>query len=89
MKSLGKTLKRKNTAPGQDPNDLDLTKKIFVKHCSTAEVNRKRQKLLVFKGNFAARLATLKNKGQMVETMTRSQQWVDRNLDELFEGIKK
>ena len=41
MKSLGKTLKRKNIAPGQDPNDLDLTKKIFVKHCSTAEVNRK------------------------------------------------
>lgn len=73
MKSLQKALKRKKTAPGQDPLDLDLTKKVFVKYCSAAEVNRKRQRLLVFKGGFAARLATLKNKGQMIESMTRSQ----------------
>ena len=45
--------------------------------------------MLVFKGNFAARLTTLKNKGQMIETMTRTQQWVDRNLDQLFEQFKK
>lgn len=42
-----------------------------------------------FKASFCTKLSNLKNKGQMQETMVKTQVWVDKNIDSLFESFKQ
>ncbi len=53
-----------NKAGKKDDGTSDIDQLIYLKYCSTKEVNEKRQIFLIFKAQFLAKLFKLKLNGQ-------------------------
>jgi len=75
-KKIDKNVKKKR----KNLEDLPLE----LKFCKQADVNRKRQKFIVFKQCQYQRHDHLKNQGQKFHTMRLLQQFIAHNIDHLY-----
>ena len=66
-----------------------LSEGLNLRYCLPEEVNRKRQKYLIFKGQFLAKIQHIRSLGQSVQSLAKIYGYIDRNIDQLFEETNR
>lgn len=63
--------------------------RLNLRYCMPIEVNKKRQKFLVFKGAFLAKMLTMKLAGQKQVLMEKFVKWIEENSDDLYQRVDR
>lgn len=63
--------------------------KLNLRFCHERDVHQKRYIFLKFKANFLAKMKQLQSTGHSINTLWRVHDWIDENIDGLYEGHKK
>lgn len=95
-KHLEEELERLQTVAGGSDDIKQLAsqmkanaKHLILRYCCEEEINKKRQNLLLAKSTFLAKMMSLKTLGCKNELMTRTEAWIDSNMDVLYENYKE
>lgn len=72
-----------NDKKAQADSCCDQSKRLSFNYLKDADVNRKLQKYVFFKQQFAVKLANLRKSGQFQTIMHKVEDWIDDNTDML------
>ena len=81
---LSSQTSKKSESVGGSNSIKKTEDKLNLRYCTDAEVSRKRQKLFMQKAQFFIKMNHLKSKGQMQTTYAKINEWLEDNLNKLF-----
>ena len=66
-----------------------MSRNLILRFCCAKEINKSRQKLLLIKSVFLAKLNFMKTLGQKFQLMTKAESFIDSHIDLLSENYLK
>ena len=73
---------------GSLPAEPIVRENLELVYCKEREVLRKRRKYILFKSTFAEKIAHLANKGRSLDLNMMSHEWINENLDMLYDRLR-